>query len=175
MFTKGGWLLVANITSSAVDQSASIATYFMDNPGSISNLGDVTNGKYRFHPYNFASLHAHLPFTEVRIFCRKASHNRVLHVVLSSAKAINYVIQTDTSYFDYCMKRDRYLDDDTSLISSELCQYVGAKEGKNIYDNFLYVNMKLHVQVLSSGIFSCDDRSTNSGYTNEGTWQYFVR
>ena len=175
LFTKGGWLLVTNITSSEVGQSASIATYFAQNQGSILDLSDVTNGKYRFDANKFASLHDHLPFTEVRIFCRKIFHNRVFHAVLSSAKLINYVTQTDISSFNYCENRIRFLDDDTSLMSSENCANVISKRHYNIYNHFIYVSVKYHVTATSNGIFTCDDRSTDNGYTNEGTWQYFVR
>lgn len=171
----GGWLLVTNVTCADKSQSTAIFNQFTLNLGSIGDLVNATNGRYTFGVTNFAALKTHTKFTEMRIYCRKKFHGRTFHAVFSSQTFIDYVTGTSTNSFNYCnTNTPRYLDDNTSLLSQQPCSNIFAKSAFNVYNHFMYVAAKYHI-LLRNADFACDDRSTDTNWTAEGVWLYFVR
>lgn len=63
----GMWLLVTNVTIADKSQSSAIYNKYSQNPGSIANLVNTTNGSYRFDNGKFATLWTLIGFKEMTI------------------------------------------------------------------------------------------------------------
>ena len=112
------------------------------------------------------------PFTQIRVWCTKPWHGRVVDIVLINKANLNALLWIGTTTEKlYKGSGYKFLADDTSLLSSvnELTK------GTDLYDHFVYSYGLSHVQIYSWDRMECDDDKANAGFKRTGSWVYYVR
>ena len=149
--------------------------------GQISDLGEAPRGRFLISDQG-SVLSSLLNYTggfrEVRVKCTKTWHGRVVHAVLKGDYVLKALIE-NTPKYGLCESDLRFLHDDTSLMKDLDCTHLNiGYNTASLYDHLLYGNNR-HV-LLGAGDggdrFECDDKKWDgTGYTDVGSWTYFIR
>ena len=144
--------------------------------GPITSLAQATGGRFALGIEYLETLFSHTGFTELRLRCFKPWHGRTAHFVVSGdylAKALFQSIVTHGSCDPV-----RFLADDNSVFGSVTCdRYKLGFNNQNVGLYYLFICDSHHNFgfQLALNSFECDDRVTQAGSSQAGTWQYYVR
>ena len=125
--TSGGWLLVLNvvINSSATPPQLSKFTSYRGISSYHSNKMVVTKSAMN-------ELRAHLPFTQLRFYCRKQQVGRTFHVITtanSSGEAVVQYFSGQTDVLPYSCGSFVRMKNDNSMLA-KLCNQWGIQNGR---------------------------------------------
>ena len=130
-------------------------------------------------------LRTHLPFTQLRFYCRKKK-GRTFHLTTAASSSGEAVVkyfsgQTDASP-KACGSFVR-MKNDNSKLAAHCSQWSGktwgtSNKGQNRYRVVAYVNGKYHWLLEGSSRWECDDYKYGAEYFGLSTgdfWRVFVR
>ena len=114
-------------------------------------------------------------FTSVRIFCRKPSTGRTVHIILKDRS--EYIAGMTDEYTNYCDGRIQFLPDDTSILGQEpdCTKLLSHYRITRLYGEIIYTYVGVHVLLELSDRLECDDFYVNPGFDDIGVWYYYVR
>lgn len=151
----------------------------------LLSLNRTTTNFFTLSTRGLAELRRLINFTQIRVYCRKPSIQRIVHIATSLSPAGQAVVDYMTGQTD---KRPAscnsytVLSEDTSTISRKCGSWFegawGAKQDGSIfnarlYETTAYIFGTLHILPGYRGSrYECDDYQTPS---KTGIWMYFVR
>ena len=176
----GGWTMFANISSNGEHISS---TYVLKDTPAL--LGQMEGGNnVALNSIGLKMLKDEINATQIRIYCKKQSVPRTLHVSTRDDQTGHKVLDFfagDINYLPSCENSFDRFPDDTSELSTRCSEwkdlnsvwgndYVLQKR-QNLYINTMYITNKNYVKVVQDSLL-CDD---NDRGEKAGIWQYFIR
>ena len=169
--------MVGNLTFEDPAKAPEISNeIFKSDNGRISDVSKARQGRFLLHSSQYRTLADHTGFNELRVRCFKPWHGRTGHFIIKGDYMTRIVLQS-TKVIGMCEDNGvRFLEDDISIIKTRHCSQWRSKYHPNtpLYDHLFWVGGS-PVYLLRHARFECDDWGAQQGFTQTGSWQFFVR
>jgi len=175
---NGGWTLIGNLTFDDPTKVTEISnTIFDSNNGRLSDISKASEGRFLLDTIQYGTLAEHTGFKELRVRCFKPWHGRSGHFVMKGDSLRKMLFQSSVIAGLCGNNMFRFLADDTSVAKSTDCSQLRSKQiqPSSVYNHLLWVADTAVYQLDPRPRFECDDWIVQSGFTQIGSWQFYVR
>ena len=151
----------------------------------FSDLHNAATQNFLLDGKRYLDLQSIIGFTEYRVYCTKPYHGRINHAKFSNTNSSSLPLFNYTTEESYSVPPPNlcnalvYMEDDNSKTRYLSCNDLRTSQSLlkyRLYKDIWFVNTETYVNVINNSQMECDDDAyTSSGFTNYGTWMFYVR